>query len=636
MSDDTKQPEDKPLPHAAAPAQASVRVTKEGLEDFLSDAPTTGTFTPFTNLPGDCQVNGNGEHIEGEEEDLGTEGNHTGRNLKGKQKPERPIDQPGADPYSDRKFVGDEFQGMLTFDRQGKPTFWSRFPGAKNAKQIKELNVSIATKLPSFVIGDTSQAHDIDAMEEDAFDGKHFEEVFAPIHDRLLKQIQQYATEFEAAYGIKMNVEFDHPDPQLCIMGYAQGNPALLGFAAFPPSINEWESMGVLGHHPAHMLLNNDFAEEATDKEIYDLFSHEFGHTLGFAHPHDLALLNMDKREALTATKMAYTDLSLETFRHAVRDKNGNPQKGKDGKPVLYHNGPDEGVLDYGFRKWTAEAPVLNTVSNPDPDAKDNDLYKGIYDLQLHYEHALETNKDSLVFTTERLLPMVPMINDGKHTELRGSQGNDYIDTNPGYSSIVADAKSGIRQKFVLVEGHMEKVLGVAGNNTIIAAQAGNQEIQPGPGTNTIQFFYPTMAGNKTILSTGTDRLVITEDVLKAHNFAATQKDGSIVLDSGKSQLTLSGKGLDSILIINKWGKPLCDVKVAGMNAEQLNDGIFKDSAWKNAAREQAEKKKAAQKPASVLSEISSTPPISWSQPADSWTDRVEISRNQASSGRAI
>ena len=381
----------------------TIRVTKEGLEDFLSDNPSVFAPGPDTYIPVSAGDHGTHEGELGENPfffpGFGTGGNHVGRNLKNKQQPERAIDAPGPNPYRQRKFLGDEFQGMLTFDGKGVPTFYSRFPGSEGkASNVKEYRLSIATTPPAFMVEGTDQAADIDSMKDDAFGGKPFKDVFKQIDKKTLTQLRKYAKQFEAAYGIKLTVGFDLPDAQLTLAGYGEGDPNLLGFAAFPPGINDWQEMQGLGHHPAYMCLNNQYTATATAKECYDLFAHEFGHTLGLAHPHDLAVLNMTRREALTATKMSYTDLKLEAFRHVVADAEGNPLKDKRGRLKYYSVGPDEGVLDYGFRKWTSEAPLLNHVTNANPRDPENDLYKGVYDLEAHQQRAVTLHTKSMVY----------------------------------------------------------------------------------------------------------------------------------------------------------------------------------------------------------------------------------------------
>ena len=180
------------------------------------------------------------------------------------------------------------------------------------------------------------------------------------------------------------------------------------------------------------------------------------------------------------------------------------------------------------------------------------------------------------------MLPMVPMLNDGKNTVLKGSHGNDLLDTNPGYSSIITDPASGAKQHFALVEGHMEKVLGITGNNVIIAAAHGDQEIHPGDGKNQIQLLYPDQTGSKKIISTGEDTLVLTDTLLEQQRFTARAKQGGINLRTRDgNEIFLGGNGPKFVQVINERGKLLCKLDVTGLSASDLNTAIFRDNAWK-------------------------------------------------------
>lgn len=629
---------------------STVRVTDSGLEDFLSDKPTKFPPGPDTYELTHCGPHGNAHEDDEQKHDVNTfasGGHHVGRDLEDKEAPLRALDEMGPNPHGDRNFYADEFQGMMTFDAKGKPTFHSRFPEAKTAADIKELRINIATRLPEYMTGDTPQAVEMEAMEADAFGGLPLKDVFDRVDDTMVEQVERYAKEFEQAFGIKMTVGFDIEDAHLSLMGYTQGDPNLLGFASFPPSINDWPDMEGLGAQPGYMVMNNQYTGTASEKEVYDLFSHEFGHTMGLAHPHDLALLNMSKREALTATKMAYTDLKLRAFRHVVTDAAGEPVLDDDGKPQYFSVGPDEGVLDFGFRKWTATAPDLGKVTDADPKSPKNDSYKGVYDLAAHTEFSVAENKESIVYKRERLLPMVPMINDGKNTVLKGTPGDDYLDTNPGYASTVKAPGSRAEQKFVLVEGHMEKVLGISGNNIIVTAQHGDQEIQPGTGNNELRFVYPDMKGKKTITSEGKDTLVLTEDLLNSQRFNAKDGKGGITLAAEDSSIVLGGEGVQKISIINDLGRPVIEFDTAGLSAQALNEKIFEGNAWKQqleATKDSKKPKKPAEEEHVAPKTRDSVPtaglektgtPKSGSRP---WLDKIEAERKaeQGYTGRSI
>lgn len=628
---------------------STIRVTEQGLDDFLQEGPSAFPPGPDTYLtPADCVTpRRHGHDNDGQDEidfdedaALSSNGDHVGRDLSNKQQPVHPLDDSGPNPHGDRLFYGDEFQGMLTFDAKGVPTFHSRFPEAKSVQDITELRVNIATKLPAYMTGDTPQAEEMEAMENDAFDGNSLEDVFARVDDKMVAQVERYAKEFEQAFGIKMTVGFDLPDPHLSLMGYTKGDPNLLGFASFPPGINDWPELEGLGVHAGYMVMNNQYTETASEKEVYDLFSHEFGHTLGLAHPHDLALLNMSKREALTATKMAYTDLKLRAFQHLVTDGEGNPVLDDKGEKQYSSFGPDEGVLDLGFRKWVANPGKLDHAKQPDPNKPGYDGYNAVFDLEAHSEFAKKENARSIVFLRERLLPMVPMVAEGKNTVLKGTPGDDFLDTNPGYASLVKVGGTRVKQKFVLTEGHMEKVLGISGNNTIIAAQNGKQEIHPGTGENEIRMLYADMKGEKTIVSEGKDTLVLTDELLEAQSFKARKSNGAMTLTSDKgARITLAGEGVQKIRVVNHLGRVQAEIDVQGLSSTDLNREFLEGNAWKKQAEQRA--KKADPDLIDPLPQtFDRTPPLKLgggartAEQGGSWLDRVQQQDASKGAGR--
>lgn len=622
------------------PIRRTLRVTPEGLDAVLEgdNPPFIGSApdlypNPTADITGHRHPQRPNASFDAEEED---NNRFVGHDPTGKHPPLHPLDETGPNPFGTRHFMGEEFPGMLTFDPSGNPTFLSRFPELKKLEDVKELRLNIASKLPDFMQGDTSQAIEVRTMEEEAFAGKPLKDAFQSVDAKMVSQVKKYAKEFEQAYGVKITVGVDLPDAHLSLMGYRSNNANLLGFASFPPSINAWPEMEGLGDHPGYLLLNNNYTNTATRKECYDLFAHEFGHTLGLAHPHDLAVLNIDKRQALTATKMAYTDLKIDSFQHTVTDGKGKAQKDASGNPKIYTEGPDEGVLDYGFRKWVPNPPTMGHVSDPDPESPSCDLYKAHFDLQAHFDHALNVNKRSIVFLREHLLPMVPMVNEGKHAVLKGTSGDDLLDTNTGYSSTVTDPKTGVQQHFTHIEGHFGKVLGVKGNNTIIAADKGDQEILPGAGKNEIQFLYTGTQGTKTIQSTGQDTLVLTEELLRKQSLKAVDRaGGKLGFESSKTSIQLDGKGISSLLVVNERGRPVARIDTKGKGAEALNEEITK------ALAQTKQTKRSRNEPVAALENDDIPPVITRDQTlptsrreyrnAKSWADRVTNETSQDS-----
>ncbi|MCH2547966.1 MAG: hypothetical protein MK052_10210 [Alphaproteobacteria bacterium] len=538
------------------------------------------------------------------------ENHHIGETLEGKRKPFRPFPEKGPNPRGERVFTGGEIARIMTFERpdrgeEAKPTFVSCMTPDKN-----EVRINIATQIPETVKSretgeetpwaNSRQAEKIKNVGSSAFPYKAFEDAFAEVPEKYQEALATYAKDFEESFGIKVTIGKDLEDYDMIIMGFKDGDHRTLGSGSFPNPVDAWPVMEGLGCEPGYLLINNDYIEhdQTTLKDAYDLHSHEWGHCFqGLVHPHDLGLLDMPVKTALAATKMSYTDLNMRAFRHVVTDGEGAPVLDDNGEKQFFYEGSEEGVIDLQFRHWVENPPPLGVVEQPDPTKEGYDGYKGVYDLQAHYDFAVAENKGSTSYKKDKVLPMVAMINDGKHTVLRGSENDDLLDTNLGYSSIVK-SNCGREQHFVLNEGHIEKVMGITGNNQIIVAQNGNQEIHPGTGNNNIQMLYTEMDGDKTIVSEGTDTLTLAYNLLEEKKITATDgKNGDIVLNGDNFNITLRGGGIKEIAVLDSLGPDHNRIDISGMSAAELNAQFFENENWKNKPQQQ----QAAEEPAEAV-----------------------------------
>lgn len=557
---------------ASAPA-----VTEEGIEELLGNPAVGRTPYSFKNRIKDRSEHGRGGPY-------GTGGDHVGRDLSNKEKPDG-LDKRGPDPMRERGFIGGEYQGMMMFGANGKPAFHSIWPEGTPAEERKSLKVNIVTKVPDYVLDPKGTVKPFMDGRSKAFGNKSIEEAFAPVDKRVIEQVEKYAANFEKTFGIKMEVSFDAPDDKthISVMGFRGGDKRLNGFASFPIAMQSWDMLKPYGHKPGFMMLNMENVDAMPDKQLHDLFAHEFGHSIGWAHPHDLAIFeNLTQREAMEMTTMSYSDIEYRPF------------KGMEGAEL--------GPMDYGLRKWVHNPPALNGGN-------------GVYDLDAQHKETLERNKHTLTFRREGLLPATPILAHGKNNELRGTVGDDFIDTNTGYSSQVSHPDTKAKQKFVLVEGHIDRVKCISGNNKVVACKTGDQEISTGTGQTDVQCLYPNMSGEKTIHNEGRTTLVLTTSLLKKHQDMTTQRDGDdMVLRMGEGSIRLTGqmigKGVSNLRVVDEKGKTVFDKDVTELNPESFRRHAVYEA--KKIAREHVPAKDDIQ-------------PQRHEQP--SWKDRIKAAR---------
>lgn len=552
-------------------------ITEQGLEEVLGNPVVGRSPYSFKNRIKDRSEHGRGGPY-------GTGGDHVGRDLSNKYKPEG-LDQRGPDPMKERKFIGYEYQGMMMFGANGKPAFHSIWPEGTKPEDMKTLKVNIVTKVPDYVLDPKGTVKPFMDGRTSAFGGQTIEEAFAPVDKRVVEQVQKYAANFEKTFGIKMEVSFDEPDDKthISIMGFRGGDRRLNGFASFPQAMQSWKMLKPYGHKPGFMMLNMENVDAMPDKQLHDLFAHEFGHSIGWAHPHDLAIFeDLTQREAMEMTTMSYSDIEYRPF------------KGMEGAEL--------GPMDYGLRKWVHNAPALNSGN-------------AVYDLEAQHAETFEKNKNTVTFRRERILPAAPMLAHGTNNELRGTKGDDFIDTNPGYSTQVTNSESDTKQKFVLVEGHLDRVRCVAGNNKVVACATGDQQIFTGSGQTEVQCLYPNMTGEKTVTAEGKATLVLTTSLLKKHQDMVTDRDGDdLVLRAGEGSIRLTGqmigKGISNLRVVDELGKTVFDKDVTELNPESFRRHAVYEA--KKVAREHVPAKE------DVLPERHEQP---------SWKDRIQATR---------
>lgn len=547
-------------------------VTPEGLNEILGDPNVKRDPFSFQHrLKGG--INGGA---------YGTNGDHVGRDLKGKTAPES-LDREGPDPIRDREFVGDEFQGMLMFAPNGKPAFQSLWPEG-TADKDKTLRINIASKLPDYIANPESVVHQ-ELSVTDALEKQPVEQIFKPVHANIRAAVDEFAKSFEANFGVKVDVQVDHPNPHVSVMGYDKGRKDITAFSSFPAAMGEWKKLKHASHSPGYLFVSSNRSKGLGTDDSQRLVNQQLGLALGVAHPHDLAQFrNLSDQAALTMTTMAYSDLKPVSL--GTEDKAGF------------------GPLDFGLRKWLPNAPALNEGEQA-------------LDLEMAYKESLRRNADTVTYKETGLLPAVSLFAHGEDNMLMGGKGDDYLDTNAGYVSTYQDPETGRKQNAVLVEGHIRYVECGAGNNIVVAAKDGDQTIHTGTGKTDVRLLYPEMSGEKVIDAPGEVTVTFTASQLKsAQDVTVSQSGDDFVLGSAQGgslrlQGQAKGEGISSVRMLSESGRVLFEKEVKGLSLDDFRKDVLEPA-----------KKTAAEY-------VPSKPDVAQDRPS-TWKERVERLQKEA------
>lgn len=515
---------------------AYIPVTPEGLNEILGDPNVKRDPFSFQHrLKGG--INGG---------PYGTNGDHVGRDLKGKTAPDT-LDREGPDPLRDREFTGDEFQGMLMFAPNGKPAFHSLWPEGTPDKD-KTLRISIASEIPSYIADPASAVHQ-ELSVTDALEKQPIEKIFKPVNANIRTALDTFAKSFEANFGIKVDVQVDHPNPHVSVLGYDKGRKDISAFSSFPAVMGDWKKLKHASHSPGYVMVSDSRTKSLDAEQAQNLVNQQLGLALGVAHPHDLAQFrNLSDQAAMTMTTMAYSDL----------------------KPLALGSKDNAGFgpLDFGLRKWVANPPALNTGEQ-------------VFDLEAAYQESVRKNADTVTYKETGLLPALSLIAQGEHNRIIGGKGDDYLDTNAGYISTYQDAKTGRKQNSILVEGHVQYVECGAGNNIVVAAKDGGQTIRTGTGKTDVRLLYPEMSGEKIIDAQGEVAVTFTASQLKgAQDAQITQSGDDFVLGSSahgslRLQGQAKGEGISSVRMLSESGRVLFEKDVKGLSLDDFRKDVL-------------------------------------------------------------
>lgn len=554
------------------------------------------------------------------------------------------IQKAGLNPDKSRNFVGDEFPRMLVysapkFDIQevetengekvsqvvgvlepGKPAFYSYSKDGQSAPE--EMNIVVATSyetMPSYM-KEGSVGASFEGREEFAFNNQSFEEAFDAPSDKIIEAHRIAANDVQATTGIKVNVmtdvefndkvekgEMTPDDVNITLAGFKNGNERLAGFASFPGAAEDWQELQGLGHKQGFTLVNTDYCnhEKVSLYKVYDLMSHEgggfLGHNFGFGHPHDLGKMHMKSSESLNATVMSYTD-SVFCGPHIFNEKGElTPTITKDGEIVAdKRDGMMAGAVDYGVRDYCPNAPKISGIDNL------------VYDMEAarDYNFELHNKGQNSTLRTTKMTAFLPIDATGKNTTIKGTDRGDIIDTEPGHRSSTAifemeQKEDEPTQHFVVTGGHIDKVIGRAGDNKIYLSSKGDQEIDPGVGDNKIFMYADTLDGKKTIDCHGkSDTLVLHQDLFINNREMDVKRSGDdMIIGDGENGIVVKGqfsekdKGVSTIEVCSEQGKKntynignitsVVDIRKEVMNTEHNRaDRDVKEIAKKEAEAE--------------------------------------------------
>lgn len=540
---------------------------KQALDIDPKDVPNTSYAVPretYEHIMERIEADAaKGKVGDGVQDRWGTGGNHVAANPEGKYMPED-LNAKGQDPKSNRDYIGGIAQGLIMYapkeagDDVQRPAVYDYF-GAKTREDLtgKKLTLNITTTgkfedLPAYMRDEKgSQLKSMRQRKGSAFGGQNFEDALVGIDERTQKQIERVAEDWSRKYGIDVEVVYDqdpkidpeNPHPVITYMGFTKGQSGLAGFANFPEVFNKWGGqLAGYGHNPGFNVLNNDYTGRSTtsDHDIYTLVEHELGHAMGKVHTHDLGNTGRGQQD-LALSNMAYSKLQAQGV-------------GPDGSPLP--------MVEVETGKWMGGLQQLNTHDDMLVDLQD--LHKKSYDI----------NKNTRETRNNKLLPVEGMAVDGKGAVLQGSEGNDRLDSNPGYASRVNTPGVPVPQDFALIRGHFERVRGVAGDNIIIGAAHGDQTIEPGPGNNSVEFPHEEITGRKTVESTGKDTLVLSEALITANKLRATEGKDGVELTDGKNAIVLKG-GVDKVQVIDANGKTVVEKNARDFTAQDFQQEVI-------------------------------------------------------------
>lgn len=420
-------------------------------------------------------------------------------------------------------------------NKEGKPAFWDLWPQGTPQKEMRTLIFNVSSTTPNFWDPKTTNYKNV---QRDF--GTNVVKNSQKIDDRTLTALKKYAVEFEAAYGIHIDLRLDSPEnAQVTIFAVkapfqGDGGLSVRALTSWPFTGDHYAlSNGQSDRYPtkerypqAFMIFNQDITKHMNEKELRYTIDHEFMHLFGLPGIEKIEYFGTGKYVDEPLTDIPLTEKrALSVSSYSWKKLNEDYVFLSTGSTTALGLGP----LDYMLRLYTPNpSPIPTGVTQ--------------YDLQKLESENLKLNP------WQTIKPAISII-AGKNDILvtNNSALQTFIDTNPGHCGVEVDEnptkkKGGTSQNICLIDGHIGTIDARRGDSRIIL-DTGPQDIIFGGNNNIAQILF-SQIGQKSITG-GSYALALDESVIRDNAFAFSQKDDQLVL-------TFTGHGKNGGRIVFK------------------------------------------------------------------------------------
>lgn len=368
----------------------------------------------------------------------------------------------------------DEQNGMLLHDLRGRPAFANYFDSTKQGEMRLSVSLSTTDAMPH---GLTDKLGQLTKYRQTHVSSKVEREDYRAISPESAEVIRDFFREFEELTGIQVDVRENSNNADIVIGGYLSQDD-YIGFASFPQEI---PFVNHLPQNQGFMMLDTEYLaqkiESGNIEAVLALVSHEFGHNLGFLHPHDdLVHTAMNDKQQDAVARMSYNNHTFPAI--AATDINSGYG------PLEIH------VLRDALRDLGVEPPRIHP-------GNDTYLLSELAETQRNEARAKAGSLASL--------PALSLLDNGGSNTLEGTSGRDLLVTEAGDCGLIDRDQEEIRlmrdgQPYCLVEGEFSVVRSGAGDDLILTANGTEQTVYLGSGNNEVAMIH-SQVGDKEIVT---------------------------------------------------------------------------------------------------------------------------------------